>query len=417
MKKPKIENFNLLNLIGTGAFSKVYLVENKNTKNKFALKVYKISKISKLKKENDIKIEIIVNKRIKDNSNIIKYYTNFKDDDNIYFLYEYCEGTDLWSLCVNFGLSSFEQIQYYFIQILKGIKYLHSLNFIHRDIKPENILIDKNNIIKIIDFGSCYDIDNEENNDNKNKFKFYVGSPGYIAPECIHNKSCSKSSDYFSLGCLLYMMFTGFPPFLGESEYIIFMKTCEGKFIYPEGIVPNIAQDLINKLICVDINKRININEILNHDFLKNFNKIKKLPELNNNEKEIHDINKKLIIKYEKYKGIGEKIEKIKQYEKMRDNFEDDYNDNNNEIKEESLKQLLNNKENILKEFNDGLLKLNNDINNYKNLNKNKYFIDKINFMEVQIKHSFFNIIYTGYEDKNEVEEEEESDNNSNESS
>ena len=210
-------------------------------------------------------------------------------------------------------------------------------------------------------------------------------------------------------------MFTGFPPFLGESEYIIFIKTCECKFYYPEGIIPDIAQDLINKLICIDIDKRININEILKHKFLKDFNSLEKLPELNNIEKEIYDIKNILIKKYEKYKNIAENIEIIKQNEKMNSEFYDEI-DNENESNENQFKKIIDNKENILKEYNIGLSELKKDINEYKILyNNNKIFFDKINFMEEQIKHSFFNIkIYKKYEDKNE---EVDSENNSSDSS
>ena len=149
-------------------------------------------------------------------------------------------------------------------------------------------------------------------------------------------------------------MFTGFPPFLGESEYIIFLKTCNCKFFYPEGIIPEIAQDLINKLICVDIDKRIDINEILKHEFLRDFNSLEKLPELNNIEKEICDIKNMLIKKYEKYKNISENIEIIKQKEKMQDEFSDEGNDDR-QSNENQIKKLIENKENFLKEYNNGL--------------------------------------------------------------
>ena len=80
MEKYTINDFKILNSIGTGAFSKVFLVENKKTNIKYALKEYEISKVSELKRENDIKIEIFVGEKIKDHSNLIKYYANFKDD-------------------------------------------------------------------------------------------------------------------------------------------------------------------------------------------------------------------------------------------------------------------------------------------------------------------------------------------------
>ena len=110
---------------------------------------------------------------------------------------------------------------------------MHSLNIPHRDIKPDNVLITEDEKrIKLIDFGSSCDL--SENNyerkyeeiikkekNQKKIYKYFIGTPGFIAPECIHNKFCDKRSDYWSLGCLLYNLLTGFPPFLGENTFDI----------------------------------------------------------------------------------------------------------------------------------------------------------------------------------------------------
>ena len=366
------------------------------------------------------------NEKIQNNSNIILYYGTTKDNLKLYFLYEYIKGEDLQKKILNYGLNSEKLVKYYFIQILNSIKYLHSLNIIHRDIKPDNILITEDNKkIKLIDFGSSYDLNNtaiedkyneilKKSNSQKKIFKYFKGTPGFISPECIHNKFSDKRSDYWSLGCLLYNLLTGFPPFLGENTFDILEKSSDGKFIFPNDVLSNNAIDLINKLIVVDPDKRLNIEQILSHPFLKNEyenkNFLDNIPIESEEEKNFFNFRINLLKKYEKIKKISENLKIIKENEEMDDEFK---------RKDNEMLYLIKNKDIYQKEYDDSLNSCINDINSYKkeDNDKNKNFNNKLDFLITQIKNDLFNIKYYGYinEDKNESEESSSSSSEENE--
>ena len=144
--------------IGTGNFSNVPLVEHKETKILYALKSFEKRHVESLHKERDVLMEKHAFEKITPHPYIINYYRSAKDDFEMYILYEYINGGDLWHKSV-YGMPSEKLIKYYFIQLLKGVKHIHSFNIAHRDIKPENIMVTKNEkLIKIIDFGSSLDL-------------------------------------------------------------------------------------------------------------------------------------------------------------------------------------------------------------------------------------------------------------------
>ena len=145
--------------IGTGNFSQVQMVEHKETKILYALKSFEKRRVESLHKERDVLMEKHALEKITPSPYIINYYGSAKDDFEMYILYEYINGGDLWNKSVIYGMSCEKLIKYYFIQLLQGIKHIHSFNIVHRDIKPENIMVTKDEkYIKIIDFGSSLDL-------------------------------------------------------------------------------------------------------------------------------------------------------------------------------------------------------------------------------------------------------------------
>ena len=425
------EDYVLMLSIGTGNFSHVQMVENKETKILYALKSFEKRRVESLHKERDVLMEKYALEKITPHPYIIGYYGSAKDDFEMYILYEYINGGDLWHKSVIYGMPCEKLIKYYFIQLLKAIQHIHSFNICHRDIKPENIMLTKDEKnIKIIDFGSSLDLDGtdferkiaELKKKEKKKrpdFLHFVGTPNYMAPECVHNQFSDKRCDLWSLGCVLYDLITGFPPFLGASEYLIFQKSIEGKYIFPEGIVPELAKDLIKKCIVIEPEKRITIEEMMNHPYLKNEvddpHFFDELPKMTDEEKNYFDIKNKIKEQFSKYKDYSNNLEAIKNHEKMEEDLK------RNDIKpepspdDEKIKLLCSKKEEYQQEYNKGLEELKNKIKEYKkpeDNEENKTFNKKLDFLEVRIKHDLFNITYRGFEfpkNSKDIEPEENS--------
>lgn len=129
------ENYNTLYQIGWGNFSDVFLVEHKENKELFCLKMFEKAKVERLRKEGDVLMEKHVMGKISAHSNIIKFHGSKRDDFLLYLLYEYVNGGELWKKCIYYGLASENLIKFYFVQILEAIKHLHDHSILHRDIK------------------------------------------------------------------------------------------------------------------------------------------------------------------------------------------------------------------------------------------------------------------------------------------
>ena len=395
-KNFNLEDYVLMLSIGTGNFSEVQMVEHKETKILYALKCFEKRRVESLHKERDVLMEKYALEKITPHPYIIGYYGSAKDDFEMYILYEY---------------------------------HIHSFNIIHRDIKPENIMVTKDEkLIKIIDFGSSLDLGGtdfekkiaELKKKEKKKrpdFIHFVGTPNYMAPECVHNKFSDKRCDIWSLGCVLFDLITGFPPFNGASEYLIFQKSIEGKYIFPDGVVPEIAQDLIKKCIQIDPAKRPTIDEILNHPYLKEEANdphfLEVLPQMTPQEKEFYDIKNKIKDEFSKFKDISTNLDAIRDHERMEEDLK------RNEITpepspdDEKIKLLCSKKGEYEKEYQEGLEKLKEKIKEYKKPEENeenKIFNKKLDFLEVRIKHDLFHITYRGFEfppKHNEIKHEE----------
>jgi len=428
-KNFNLEDYVLMLSIGTGNFSEVQMVEHKETKILYALKCFEKRRVESLHKERDVLMEKYALEKITPHPYIIGYFGSAKDDFEMFILYEYINGGDLWHKSVIYGMPCEKLIKYYFIQLLLGIKHIHSFNIVHRDIKPENIMVTKDEkLIKIIDFGSSLDLDGtdfekkiaELKKKEKKKrpdFIHFVGTPNYMAPECVHNKFSDKRCDIWSLGCVLFDLITGFPPFNGASEYLIFQKSIEGKYIFPDGVVPEVAQDLIKKCIQIDPAKRPTLDEILNHPYLKEEASdphfLEEIPQMTPQEKEFYDIKNKIKDEFSKYKDISTNLDAIKDHERMEEDLRRNEINPEPSPDDEKIKLLCSKKGEYQKEYEEGLEKLKEKINEYKKSEENeenKIFNKKLDFLEVRIKHDLFHITYRGFEfppKHNEIKHEE----------
>ena len=258
-------------LLGVGTYGTVYLVQNKYTKEYFAMK--EIPKTSEdLLSDNEIMDEIEILKNL-DHPDIVRITEFYNTENSYYLINEYCKYGELYEQVKN--EFSETQIAVMFRQILSGIAYLHSNNIIHRDLKLENILINDIEksittnedlfLVKIIDFGTAKIFD-------KNKIpRAIVGSIYYIAPEVILKKY-GKECDMWSLGVILYMFIVGHAPFDGRSNRDIMEKIKGGKYLKNEKRwkkASNEVKDLINKLLVLEPEKRLTAFEALRHPWFK----------------------------------------------------------------------------------------------------------------------------------------------------
>ena len=266
------KKYKILSKLGSGSFGKVYLAQNKFTKEKVALKQIKKSN-KDLLSDGEIKDEIEILKAL-DHPDIVRIIESFNTKDSYVLVTEYCEGGELFDQVRN-QLSE-TQIAVIFKQLLSGLAYLHSHNIVHRDLKLENILIQETEKskttgedlfnIKIIDFGTARIFDNK-----KRKPQSIVGSSYYIAPEVLKQKY-NKECDLWSVGVILYMFIVGHAPFDGCDDDEITDNIQKGVYRKDDKRWKKASKevkDLIQKLLVYQPKKRLTALQALKHPWFK----------------------------------------------------------------------------------------------------------------------------------------------------
>lgn len=253
----KIGKYRILKKIGSGGFGTVYLVEDTILKVKRAVKVpHKLGKAM-----DKVLQESIVQTKLLDHPNIVKLLTVDIIDNNILMVMEYIDGTDLETIIDEKNNLDLKEALHYFRQILSALNYAHKNKIIHRDIRPSNILIDKNNNVKITDFGTSRLLEDKQYATTR------IGSPPYMAPEQFEGKAVF-ASDIYSLGCLMYEMLTGFPPIIYANPMDIYRAARDGKYTPLKSKRPDIPtklSNIITKCISADLNSRYDtVVEVIN---------------------------------------------------------------------------------------------------------------------------------------------------------
>ena len=360
-------NYSLIKLIGKGSFGEIYLSKNLLDKKLYAIKILNKKKIKKIFGNlNLIYNEINIHSKLK-HKNIIELHYIYEDKKEIKMVMDYCAKGNLYSIIKKYPNGLSEKLSYkYFIQILNAIYFLHKNNVIHRDIKPENILIDKNNNLKLCDFGYSIELHSELH-------CTFCGTVEYMAPEIIDKEYYDYSVDIWSLGILLYEMNYGHSPFASNNMRNIMNKIKKHNINFDEKKISEDCKDLISNLLDVIPEKRYKLYDILNHPFImkyykKNYENYKdddNIEELENNKDNLYN-------KINKYKKREFFIK-----HKNNDSNIKILNNNNNMNTITVMKHNVlntNNKENI---WNENLINnfntnyTDNKINNYKFDNKN----------------------------------------------
>ena len=192
------KKYNLIKILSKDENKKVFLVENKDNKERVIIKEINLSNLNEKEKKMSLQEGMILSKL--KHPNIIDCYGFDNEKDKIIISIKYEEGGDLLKRIENQKNKYFkeEEIIDWFIEICEGIKYIHSKNIIYRDLKPQNIFLNKNNDIKIGDFGISKQLI------NKTKASTKIGTENYLSPEIIQGQSYDYKSDIWNLGIILY---------------------------------------------------------------------------------------------------------------------------------------------------------------------------------------------------------------------
>jgi len=177
---------------------------------------------------------------------------------------EYFENGDLSKYLGGNTLEE-KQVNNFSIQIKNGLQYLYNQNIVHRDIKPQNILVSSNKILKIIDFGLSKNI-----HLNNEMMDTICGSPLYMAPEIIKNKTYTIKSDIWSFGVIIYEMVYGYTPFRATNIYSL-IKTIDNYDIkYPANTISYDGIDILHKMLKKNPQDRIEWDTLFMHPWLVN---------------------------------------------------------------------------------------------------------------------------------------------------
>ena len=331
IKNPgNINNYIIKNDIGEGTFGKLKLVIYKPTGDEYAMKILNKQTIKEKMKNIDFKENEIIIKL--HHINIVNCFELIENKENFYIIMEYCQKGELSDYIEENKKLSEDESSMFFYQLINGVNYIHKKGISHRDLKPENLLLTKDKILKIIDFGLSHEYDG-------NIFlKTKCGSPCYAAPEIIKgNNYDGFQIDVWCCGIVLYNMVCGDVPFEGETNKELFKNIIECEPEYPDFLSDD-CKKIIKSILVNDPKRRITIEKIKESEFYLKGKKLCKI----NYEIDLDELDKKSynikIVKniYENQKG------NIQNKEKNNEKTEINFGITN---KSDNIKNILNRKE------------------------------------------------------------------------
>jgi serine/threonine protein kinase len=205
--------YKLLGLLGTGGMSSVYLAEHMLMQRRVAIKVLPRGKVedssylARFRREAQAVAAL-------DHRNIVRAYDIDNDGGTHYIVMEYVQGRDLNTIVKSDGPLDYDSAADYIRQAAEGLQHAHDAGLIHRDIKPANLLVDSRGTVKILDMGLARFTDEQQSSLTRMHDENVLGTADYLAPEQAKDShAADHRADVYSLGCTLYYLLTGHPPF------------------------------------------------------------------------------------------------------------------------------------------------------------------------------------------------------------
>ncbi|CAO3612935.1 unnamed protein product [Cunninghamella blakesleeana] len=309
-----LEKYELIAKIGDGAFSNVFKARDRETGKLVAIKVaqkYELSdknnshlhpslkKKTKATERANILKEVQIMRGV-NHPNVVQLINFIESKDYYYLILELLEGGELFHQIVKLTYFSEDLARHVIYQVASAVRHLHEeCGVVHRDIKPENILFDT---VPIIPSKNPVIVFSDEQKEDEGEFVHGkggggigrvalsdfglskviwdtdtltpCGTVGYTAPEVVTDQRYSKSVDMWALGCVLYTMLCGFPPFYDESIRELTSKVVKGQYTFLSpwwDPISKSAKDLVSHLLCIDPNERYTIEQFFNHPWMQQY--------------------------------------------------------------------------------------------------------------------------------------------------
>lgn len=275
--KKGVKDFHFGRTLGEGSYSTVMAATDRQTLQEYAIKVLDKKHIIKEKKVKYVNIEKDTLNKLTDHPGVVRLYYTFQDMQSLYFVLDLASGGELLGVLKRMTTFDEECTRFYGAQILDTVDYMHSRGVIHRDLKPENVLLDDKMHVKVTDFGTAKILNygngkGEANSDrtlgygDNDRASSFVGTAEYVSPELLTDKNACKASDLWAFGCIIYQLLAGRPPFKAANEYLTFQKITSLQYEFPYGF-PEVAKDLVERLLVLDPSRRLTIDHTKNHEF------------------------------------------------------------------------------------------------------------------------------------------------------
>ncbi|NXB82083.1 STK36 kinase, partial [Donacobius atricapilla] len=254
-----MENYHVLEMIGEGSFGRVYKGRRKHSAQVVALKfIPKVGRSEKELKNLQQEIEIV---RDLHHPNIIEMLDSFETAKEVVVVTDYAEG-ELFQILEDDGSLPEEQVQTIAAQLISALYYLHSHRILHRDMKPQNILLCKDGVVKLCDFGFARAM-----SIHTMVLTSIKGTPLYMSPELVEERPYDHTADLWSVGCILYELFVGTPPFYTNSIFQLVSLIVKDPVKWPMTMSP-VFKSFLQGLLMKDPHQRLSWPELLSHPFI-----------------------------------------------------------------------------------------------------------------------------------------------------